>query len=83
MALKSGLFALSIGVGTVTMKKSAEPSPALLLVKISAGSLRRDASTSPVRSCPGCNSLTRPASMSKPMTGLPARANAAATGKLT
>ena len=83
MALRSGRLAASIGVGTVTIKKSEAWNASASLVKLNEGDFRSEASTSRVRSSPALNSPMRVWSISKPTTGVPARANAAATGKPT
>src|SRR5262249_53008789 len=70
-AVRSGRRALSIGVGTVTMKKSALDSSAGSKVKTTLERARSSGSTSQVRSRPALSSEMRPASMSKPMTRVP------------
>ena len=80
---RSGVLLASIGVGTVTIWKSAAPRSSGRDEKRSPGARSSSGSTSRVRSSPCDSSATRRASMSKPTTWNPARPNAEATGRPT
>src|SRR5262249_3099560 len=82
-AVRSGRRAWSMGVGTVTMKKSALLSSPGSDVKTSLERARSCGSTSQVRSRSALSSAIRSESISKPMTRIPSRPNARATGSPT
>jgi hypothetical protein len=82
-ARRSGRFASSIGVGTVTMKKSAARRSIGSALNRKFPLRRSSGSTSRVRSWPARSSVMRSREMSNAMTPCPARANAAATGSPT
>src|SRR5437588_3082549 len=82
-AVRSGRRAWSIGVGTVTMKKSALLSSPGSDVKTRLERARSCGSTSHVRSRPALSSAIRAESMSKPITRVPSRPKATATGSPT
>src|SRR5438874_710605 len=82
-AVRSGRRAWSMGVGTVTMKKSALLSSPGSDVKTRLERARSCGSTSHVRSRPALSSAIRAESMSKPITRVPSRPKATATGSPT
>src|SRR5262245_38788470 len=82
-AVRSGRRARSMGVGTVTIKKSAAESSPGSDVKTTFEAARSPGSTSRVRSRPALSSEMRALSMSNPITRLPCRPNATATGSPT
>ena len=80
---RSGRFAASMGVGTVTMKRLAAASSATSSVMRSVVARSASPGTSPVWSVPDRSAATRRSEMSKPMTGSKCRAKASATGSPT
>ena len=80
---KFGCLLASIGVGTVTIWKSALRKSSTLSVKCRLLVISLSGSTSLVRSWPFESSAMRRASMSKLTTGMPAQANVVATGSPT
>ena len=78
-----GCLLASIGVGTVTMWKSASRKSRAALVNVSVFPPRSALGTSPVRSYPFDSSLMRRALVSNPVTDRPDRPKATAAGSPT